>query len=206
MEVLRINSLSPQPAMIARAADVARGAIPFVLPTDTVYGVGTVVMPGGSPEPLFALKGRDQDKAIPWLVAGIQALDEYGEDVPAYAFDLARAHWPGALTLVVRASAAAPPPFVAAGGTLALRAPAHAIPLALVKALGVPLATTSANRQGRSPATSLLALDPRLCTRIAFAIDGGPTLGLLPSTIISCLDERPQLIREGALPSSLLLH
>jgi tRNA threonylcarbamoyl adenosine modification protein (Sua5/YciO/YrdC/YwlC family) len=206
MEVLRIDPIFPQPEMIARAADAARGSIPFAFPTDTVYGVGMVVMPGGSPESLFALKARDRDKAIAWLVADARSLDEYGKELPAYAFDLARAFWPGALTLIVRASAAVSPSFAAADGTLALRAPAHAIPLALIEAFGVPLATTSANLQGGEPAVSLASLAPELTARLALAIDGGPAPGLLPSTIVSCLEERPRLIREGALPFASLLQ
>ncbi|MDR1183224.1 MAG: threonylcarbamoyl-AMP synthase [Coriobacteriales bacterium] len=206
MEVLRINPTSPQPEMIARAADVVRKNIPFAFPTDTVYGVGMAVTVGGSPKPLFALKGRDCDKAIPWLVADAYALEEYGEGVPSYAFDLARAHWPGALTLVVRASATVAPSFTAADGTLALRAPAHAIPLALIKTLGVPLATTSANLQGGEPAASCASLAPQLIARLVLAIDGGPTPGILPSTIVSCLEERPRLLREGALPFASLLR
>jgi tRNA threonylcarbamoyl adenosine modification protein (Sua5/YciO/YrdC/YwlC family) len=206
MEVLRIDPTFPQPEMIVRAADAARGGIPFAFPTDTVYGVGVVVAPGGSPESLFALKERDRDKAIAWLVADARSLDEYGKEVPAYAFDLARAYWPGALTLIIRASSSASPSFVAADGTLALRAPAHAIPLALIEALGMPLATTSANLQGGEPAASLVSFAPELAARLALAIDGGPTPGFLSSTIVSCLEERPRLIREGALPFASLLQ
>jgi tRNA threonylcarbamoyl adenosine modification protein (Sua5/YciO/YrdC/YwlC family) len=195
-----------------------REGTPLAFPTDTVYGVGVAVMPGCTPESLFALKGRDRKKAIPWLVADVSALDEYGDEVPTYAFDLAFAHWPGALTLVIRAKASAVPaptpatstsssahwpPFIAADGTIALRVPAHPIALALIRELGVPLATTSANLTREEPARSLATLSPKLVAHLALAIDGGTTPGLLPSTIVSCLEERPRVIREGALPSAL---
>jgi tRNA threonylcarbamoyl adenosine modification protein (Sua5/YciO/YrdC/YwlC family) len=216
METLRISAVHPEPALIARAVAVLRRGEVVALPTDTVYGLGLPVVGGASPQPLFALKGRDAGKAIPWLVAGSQALEGYGEEVPTYALDLARRHWPGALTLVVRANATAPAAFVAADGSIALRAPAHPITRALIEALGVPLATTSANPQGGEPPSSLAALDERLAVRLALAIDGGPVLGAvggdgptpgaIPSTIVSCLEERPRVLREGALPSALLLH
>jgi L-threonylcarbamoyladenylate synthase len=199
MDTIRINPIQPEPALLKQAAKIARDGTPFVLPTDTVYGMGMAVGEGRSPHSLFSLKGRDPDKAIPWLVADASALSTYGEDVPSYAFELARAHWPGALTLVVRANASVPAAFRAQDGSIALRAPAHPIPLALIEALGVPLATTSANLQGEQPATSFAALDPRLLARIALCIDGGQTPGSVPSTIISCLDEHPHILRKGAV-------
>ncbi|MDR2105799.1 MAG: threonylcarbamoyl-AMP synthase [Coriobacteriales bacterium] len=206
MEITRINPRQPEPVLIAHIARAVRDGLPFVFPTDTVYGLGLPVVAGGSPQALFALKGRDGDKAIPWLVAGASALDEYAEDVPGFAFDLAQQHWPGALTLVVRASAAVPGAFRAPDGSVALRAPAHPIARALIEALGTPVATTSANRQGYPPATSLAALDPELAARLAYAVDGGPTPGVAPSTIVSCLGEKPLILREGALPPEHLLH
>lgn len=227
MDSLVINSYCPEPDLIAHAAALARQKAPLIFPTDTVYGVGVAVVPGASPQPLFALKGRTRDKAIAWLVADVCALDIYGDEVPTYAFALARAHWPGALTLVVRAKATVPEAFRAPDGSIALRAPSHPIPLALLKALGVPLATTSANLQGEEPATSFSSLDERLIERLiarldaqqepqhaapppnhplALGIDGGPTPGSLPSTVISCLEEHPRVIREGALSRALLLH
>jgi tRNA threonylcarbamoyl adenosine modification protein (Sua5/YciO/YrdC/YwlC family) len=202
MEILDIDPRRPQPDAIARAAALARRGVPVAFPTDTVYGLGVAVLPQGSPDALFALKRRDPAKAVPWLVDGIGALEEYGEKVPAYAFELARAHWPGALTLVVRASEAAPPRFVARDGSLALRAPAHPVPHALVRALGTPLATTSANLQGGEAALERSGFAPALVERLSLMLDGGPTPGDQPSTIVSCLGAEPRLLRSGAL----LLH
>jgi tRNA threonylcarbamoyl adenosine modification protein (Sua5/YciO/YrdC/YwlC family) len=206
MEILGVSPEHPRPAHIARAVAALRRSTPVAFPTDTVYGLGLPVAPNTTPAPLFALKGRDAHKPIPWLVADAQALEEYGEEVPTYALELARRHWPAALTLIVRASASAPASFVAPDGSIALRAPAHPVPLALIRALGVPLATTSANLQGEPPATSLATLNARLTARLELAIDGGPTPGPTPSTIVSCLSEHPLILREGALSSALLLH
>jgi L-threonylcarbamoyladenylate synthase len=206
MNIRTINSQKPDPILMAQIADVVRDGTPFVFPTDTVYGLGLAIAEGGSPRALFDLKGRDGDKAIAWLVAGVGALATYGTDVPDYAFELARRHWPGACTLIVRASDAVPAAFRAPDGSIALRVPANPVTLALIEALNAPLATTSANRQGRPPATSLETLDPQLAARVALAIDGGPTPGAVPSTIISCLGDHPHILREGALPAAHLLQ
>jgi tRNA threonylcarbamoyl adenosine modification protein (Sua5/YciO/YrdC/YwlC family) len=206
MEILSIDPVHPQPVLITKAVAVLRRGLPAAFPTDTVYGLGIAVVANSSPESLFALKRRDATKTIPWLIADVRALDRYGKDVPTWAYEMVRAHWPGALTLVVRASSAVPSSFCAPDGTVALRAPAHPLVLALIEALGAPLATTSANLQGNQPATSCATLDPRLAKQLALVIDGGATPGVLPSTIISCLERQPRILREGVLPAALLLH
>jgi tRNA threonylcarbamoyl adenosine modification protein (Sua5/YciO/YrdC/YwlC family) len=203
MEILRINAEKPEPNLISQAARIARAGVPIALPTDTVYGVGVPVAPGCTPRLLYELKGRDADKAIPLLVSGIEALETYGHTVPAYAYELAAAHWPGALTLIVRASEAVPEEFRASDGSVALRAPACPIALALLEELAAPLATSSANLQGGEPATSLATLDRRLVSHLALTIDGGATPGNIPSTIISCLTDTPILIRAGALKKGI---
>jgi tRNA threonylcarbamoyl adenosine modification protein (Sua5/YciO/YrdC/YwlC family) len=206
MNITRINAEKIGRKSLEQAARLARAGVPVAFPTDTVYGLGVAVRHDTSPRPLFALKGSDPGKAIPWLVADIRALEVYGSDVSACALALARAHWPGALTLIVRASSAVPAPFLPPDGTIALRAPAHPVARALIEAVGGPLATTSANLASGEPATSLATLDARLAAQLALIIDAGPTPGAVPSTIVSCTDEAPRLIREGALPAALLLH
>jgi L-threonylcarbamoyladenylate synthase len=205
MDIIRINSQQPESEMIAQAARVAQSGAVIIFPTDTVYGVGVVARAGFTPHALFELKGRDADKAIPLLVANASALERYGEEVSEVAHRLAREHWPGALTLIVRASASVPSAFVAQDGSIALRVPAHPIARALLAVIDAPLATTSANKQGDEPATSLTSLDPRLAAA-ALVIDGGSTPGVAPSTIVSCLNDRPRVLREGVLPSAPLLH
>lgn len=192
--------------MIARTVEVVQSGAVVIFPTDTVYGAGVAARTGFAPQALFELKGRDPDKAIPLLVADASALERYGEELPAFAFKLACEHWPGALTLIVRASALVPLAFVAQNGSVALRVPAHPIARALLVALGSPLATTSANRQGDEPATSFASLDPRLVSAVGLVVDGGPTPGVASSTIVSCLDDKPRVLREGAISPALLLH
>jgi L-threonylcarbamoyladenylate synthase len=215
-----INPGQPEPKLIAQAVDIARSGAVIVFPTDTVYGVGVAAGPGFTPEALFELKGRDRDKAIPWLVSDVRALERYGEELPAYAFELARRHWPGALTLVVRASASVPLAFVARDGSIALRAPSNPIALALLAALGAPLATTSANRQGDAPATSLASLDPRLMDvtpahavqpahatpvpvvpPVTAVLTAGSALVPTPATVALVIDGGPT---PGAVPSTIV--
>jgi tRNA threonylcarbamoyl adenosine modification protein (Sua5/YciO/YrdC/YwlC family) len=171
-----------------------------VFPTDTVYGLGVAVSEGTSPDAVFALKGRERSKTLPLLIGTAEQLRYLGSEVPDYAFALADRHWQGALTLVVRASSAVPVQFQSSAGTVALRCPDHPVTLALLKALGMPLAATSANISGRPPATSVAQLDSVLAAEVACIIDGGTSPGGVPSTIVSCTGHEPVLLREGAIP------
>lgn len=153
-------------ALDEAARSLAQGEA-AIFPTDTVYGIGVSVAAAQSPLLLHELKGRDEGKPIAWLVGSADALTEYGEDVPEYAHALARAHWPGALTLVVRASAKVPRAFRSASGTIGLRMPASPVALELIRMTGVPLATTSANRAGEPAPRTLGEIDGAFAARVA---------------------------------------
>ena len=138
-----------------------------VFPTDTVFGLGVSVSAAPGPQLLYDLKRRDAGKPVAWLVEGPEALGVYGKDVPAYAQRLAEAFWPGALTLVVRASDAVSAAFQSAAGTIGLRMPASEAALGLIRAAGCPLAVTSANLSGASDTARVEDLDRALVARTA---------------------------------------
>ncbi|MDR3314974.1 MAG: threonylcarbamoyl-AMP synthase [Coriobacteriales bacterium] len=192
--------LSTNPHDFAVAVRLLRGGAVAVFPTDTVYGLGVAVSEKTSPDAVFVLKNRDRGKTLPLLIGAGEQLQELGREVPEYAFALADQHWPGALTLVVKASSAVPRQFQSDAGTIAVRYPAHPATLALLEALGTPLAATSANRSGMPPALSVRALDPALVNGVVLVIDGGISPGGIPSTIVSCTGHEPVLLREGAIP------
>lgn len=187
---------------LEEAAALLRQGRPVVFPTDTVYGLGLSPAYAASPEALFRLKRRDEGKPVAWLVAGPEALDEWGADVPGWARQLAKAHWPGALTLVVRASDRVPAAFASEQGTIGLRMPASPTALALLDVLRVPLATTSANISG-GPAVSRAAdLDSRLLAAVSLLLpfdgegeEGAPDA--VASTVVDCTGDGPVVLRQG---------
>lgn len=200
-----------------------------VFPTDTVFGLGVSVSAAPGPQLLYDLKHRDAGKPVAWLVEGPEALDVYGRDVPAYARRLADAFWPGALTLVVRASDAVSRAFQSAAGTIGLRMPANEAALELIHAVGCPLAVTSANLSGAPDTARAEDLDRALVARTAglYLPDGVAAAGtasgcveaapsvsarfaagdrLVPppasgtaSTVLDCTGEAPRVLRAGAL-------
>lgn len=173
--------------------------------TDTVYGLGALPGTRGY-ESIFQLKDRPRQQALPWLVASEAALERYGIDVPDHARRLAAMFWPGALTLVVRASEEA----LALGGatadsTIALRCPDDAELLALLEALDGPLACTSVNVHGEPSAQR--RDDVPQSMRVLAGFDdledlSGPQLA---STIVDCTGPYPKILRDGPIPEQVVL-
>ena len=186
-------------------ATLAFGGV-LVMPTDSVYGIGCAATPNNpGHERIFAIKRRDRAQTLPWLVADPSDLAVYGADVAPYATELAVRYWPGALTLVVRASDAVPPEYRAADGTIALRCPDSPLVRALARAVGAPLATTSANTHGAAAATSGSGLETRIVDAADLTLDAGPAPVGVASTIVDCTGVEPRVLREGAITTADIL-
>jgi L-threonylcarbamoyladenylate synthase len=186
---------------VRRAAEALRSGALLVHPTSTVYGLGAL-----DPEldpVIAALKGRGPGQPLLRIAASVAALREAH---PSLVWDeraerLAHALWPGPLTLVL------------ADGTekgLAVRVEAHPATRAVLERLGpVTMSSTSLNRTGspaaRTPAevAEFLAGAGEGAPEIAF-LDAGPLPASRPSTILSLLGARPRILREGAVPASVL--
>ena len=186
------------PASIGEAAETLRAGGAAVFPTDTVYGLGVAVDYAEGPDAVFALKRRPAGKPVSWLVGGADALDRYARDVPAYAYDLAREFWPGGLTLVVRASQEVPRAFCAADGTIGLRMPANDTALSLIRAVGCPLATSSANLSGEPAVDTFEQLNPALPAAVPAVRDDSPKEGIA-STVVDCTGIEPHVLRQGGV-------
>ena len=184
---------------IEACAQALKAGLPVIFPTDTVYGIGVSVRHAPGPQVLYDIKRRDAGKPVAWLVGGPEALDEFGEDVPEEAKRLARAHWPGALTVIVKAADTVAEPFRSKTGTIGLRMPANATALALIGAAGCPLATSSANISGGPDPRALEDVDPALLRAVAAATaDDEPRSGVA-STVVDCSQGNVTIIRQGGV-------
>ena len=204
--IVRVSQMSPAREAVNEAvATLAFGGV-LVMPTDSVYGIGCAAMEGNpAHERIFAIKRRDRAQTLPLLVADASDLATYAADVPAYATALVLRYWPGALTLVVRASDALPVEYVAADGTVALRCPDSNLVRELARGVGMPLATTSANTHGMEAATSGSGVEPRIVEAADLTLDAGPAPVGVASTIVSCLGPEPRVLREGAIPAAKVM-
>lgn len=207
--VLHASQVNPDGPTVARAAATLRDGGVVVLPTDSVYGICCAATPGNPAHGrIFDIKRRDRAQTLPWFVADVDDLARYGLDVSARALRLADRLWPGALTIVVRASAEVPPEYAQpgdGGATIALRVPASDLDRAVVRALGVPLAQTSANTHGAPAATSGSGLDPAIVAAADLVLDAGPAPVGVASTIVDATSDALRILRAGALDEAEVL-
>lgn len=184
--------------MFEEAIEALQKGKAVVFPTDTVYGIGVSVLHARSPQVVNDAKGREEDKPVAWLVEGVDALDEYGADVSDEVRRLAEENWPGALTIVVKASDAVPAAFKSSDGTVGLRVPANEAAQRLIRVVG-PLAASSANPSGAEPPRSADELDESFLENVAAVVTQDQPGSGVASTVVDCTQDEFSIIREGAV-------
>lgn len=199
--------LPPDVAGIEEAALVLREGRLVAFPTETVYGLGADATNSNAVAALYAAKGRPSFNPLIAHVSDLDAALEQGR-FNASARKLARAFWPGALTLVVPFAAKGSVCDLARAGleTVALRVPAHPLARRLLEKTGTPIAAPSANRSGHVSPTQASHVLEDLDGRIDAIVDGGPTTIGLESTIIACLSGKPILLRAGGIAREAVQH
>lgn len=205
--VMTCASTEPEPDLVAEAARILRTGGTVVLPTDTVYGIAqaaTSISSGA--RRLYEIKRRPQDKSIAWLLGSAQDLDRYGTNIPDYARILAKAYWPGALTLVVQASELVPREFLGPRATIALRLPGMPLIWHIVRELGAPLSTTSANTSGLPAPDRYDALEPRICAQADLIVNDKRVHSLVASTVVDCTGQQPRIIRQGSITAQQIMQ
>lgn len=184
----------------ATAVLEAGGTVAF--PTDTVYGLGVRVDDTQAIEQLYTIKAREKNKAIAVLLSTVEDLERITQNPSAETLKLARAFWPGPLTLVVPRHPALPEN-LSSRPTVGVRIPDHAVALALLHAAG-PLAVTSANISGGTNACTAEEVLVQLGERVDLVLDGGETPGGNPSTVAEILKDELNIFREGPISKMVL--
>lgn len=183
---------------IARAVELLQAGELIALPTDTVYGVAAIASQPSAVARLYVAKGRPPERSIPILLADPRDLDAVAAEVSDLVRRLVAHFWPGGLTLIVPKGSAVPPE-VSSTSTVAVRLPDLPLTQQIIAAVGAPVAATSANRSGQPDALTAGEVMAQLQGRIAAVVDGGPSPGGVPSTILDCTTEFPRVLRVGAI-------
>ena len=199
MRCEHVDPLAPERVVIDAAVAVLEAGGVVAYPTDTLYGLAVDPRNDAAVERLFALKGRDAASAIALIaaddaIAGRASAHQFG----ATERRLASVFWPGPLTIVIPA-ALEMSKALSPAGTIGVRVPAHPVARALSAAFGDCITATSANLTGR-PACLTGDDVAAALPGIDFLLDGGPSPGGPPSTIVEVLDGRAVLHRAGAVP------
>ena len=192
-------------AQVEDAVAALRARSLVVYPTETVYGLGADAMSRAGLEALLALKGRGVEKGLSVLVADLDgARSLLAAAPPARARDLARALWPGPLTLVLPAASTVPAELVGPTGGIGLRCSPDPVASALARVFGGPITATSANPSGLPPAADVETARAYFGDRVACYLDGGPRTGGAVSTVVEFLEGRAILRRAGAIEARQL--
>jgi tRNA threonylcarbamoyl adenosine modification protein (Sua5/YciO/YrdC/YwlC family) len=184
---------------IEAAVTAVRAGELIVLPTDTVYGIGADAFIPASVTTMLAAKGRGRNMPPPVLVGTARAAAALVDDLGPFGQDLIDEFWPGALTLVFRASPTLMWDLGDTRGTVALRMPLHAVALDVLRQTG-PMAVSSANRHGQPAATTSYEAEQQLGETVSVYLDGGPCSDNIPSTILDLTGSIPKVLRSGAVP------
>jgi len=195
--VVQVDSKNPDPALIREAAAILRAGGLIAFPTETVYGLAANALEPDAVARIFTAKGRPATNPVIVHVAEAADVAPLVSAFPETARRLAARFWPGPLTLVLPRSDRVPDIVTAAGSTVALRVPDHAVALGLLQACGLPLAAPSANPSTLLSATTAAHVLRGLDGKIDMILDAGPTPGGLESTVLDVTVTPPRLLRPG---------
>ncbi len=201
---LSVHPQTPQGRHIARAVEALRDDGVVVYPTDTVYGLGCDIMSKHGVERIVRIKGRDPKKPMSFVCADLTDIARYAR-VSNFAYRILKRFLPGAYTFVLEASREVPKLLLTKQKTVGIRVPDHPVALALVRELGNPVLSTSANRGGEDPIPDPATIQKSLGKEVDLILDSG-VLPQVPSTVVSLVGDEIQVLREGAGDASFFLE
>jgi L-threonylcarbamoyladenylate synthase len=184
---------------IALAVRLLREGGLVAFPTETVYGLGADARNADAVRRIFAAKGRPEDHPVIVHVADLRAAERWAANMPEDARALARAFWPGPLTLIVPRADDVLDAITGGQASIGLRAPAHPVARALLAAFGGGIAAPSANRFGHVSPTTAQHVANDLGDAVDLILDGGACDVGIESTIVSFTTATPMLLRPGGI-------
>jgi L-threonylcarbamoyladenylate synthase len=195
----RVDPQRPDEATIARAAEILRHGGLVAFPTETVYGLGANALDAQAVDRIYAAKGRPAYNPLIVHLADADHVLDVARAWPDAAARLARAFWPGPLTLVVPKRAEIPASVTAGLDTVAVRVPSHPVALALLAAAKIPVAAPSANRSTEVSPTTGSHVEKSLGDLVDLILDAGPTLVGIESTVVDVTVDPPVVLRPGMI-------
>lgn len=191
-QVLPVNEES-----IALAAKLLTQGELVALPTETVYGIAADARNGEAVHKIFEAKGRPQDNPLIVHIFGMEMLHGIVSEVPERAIKLAKAFWPGPLTMVMPRGPEVSDVTCAGLDTVGVRMPSHPVVQAVIQASGVAFAAPSANLSGKPSPTNAQDTLADMDGRLPLILDGGESMVGVESTVVSVIGDHPMLLRPG---------
>jgi L-threonylcarbamoyladenylate synthase len=207
---MSIISNCTETAIKDAASTLIKGDL-VAFPTETVYGLGADATNEDAIAKIFKVKGRPTDHPLIVHISSLTNLDKWARDIPEYAVILARAFWPGSMTLILPRTDLARNFVTGSQNNVGIRIPSHTVALALLKAFedlgGLGIAAPSANRFGAVSPTTATAVEIELADFLSEndqVLDGGPCSIGVESTIVNCTQDKPLILRPGAVTKEMI--
>lgn len=195
VKYIEINPVNPQQRLIGMAVDVLKKGGVICYPTDTMYGIGCDIFNQKAVKRVHEIRQRPQHKPFSFMCASLTDISQYAH-VSSPAYRLLRKHLPGPYTMVLPGSKLVPKIMLTKQKTVGIRLPQSPICLALIEQLGNPVLNTSALREDREAPIDGFAVEELFGSMVDLIIDGGEVFPE-PSTVISLVEELPEILREG---------
>lgn len=206
-EIVKINSQEPESSLVTYVAEKLRAGEVLGIPTDTFYGLAADPFNLHAVDRIYEIKSRSRHKPLSLLIESVDQAADMAWPLPEIFYLLARRFWPGPLTIIVKADTKLPLKVTANTGNVALRVPAAAVPLAIVRSAGLPITATSANLHGEMECASALQVRDQLGDCLSIIVDGGEAPGILPTTIVDLTgDGGWRVLRHGAIAEEQIVE
>jgi L-threonylcarbamoyladenylate synthase len=199
MRVVRADHAATRAAVLAEAAAILRRGGLVAFPTETVYGLGANALDESAVRRIYEAKGRPPLNPLIVHVATMEAARALALDWTSCADAIARAFWPGPVTIVVKKRDIIPDIVTAGTDSVGVRVPAHPVALALLEEAGIPVAAPSANLSMQLSPTTAQHVARGLGDRVELILDGGATSVGIESTVVDARGAVPHILRPGMI-------
>lgn len=194
--LISINPINPQPRLIRQIVECLKQGGVIIYPTDTTYGIGCDIFNRKGVKKIFQIKQRDSHKPFSFICTDLAEISSYAQ-VSNFAFKIMKRHLPGPYTFVLDATKVVPDSLSTKQKTVGIRIPDSPICHAIVKELGHPLVTTSANISGEQTPADPYEINEHLGHLVDMVVDGGISMNEA-STVISLLNGSIEVLRQGS--------
>ena len=194
--MIEINPQNPQQKLISKVVQILKSGGVVAYPTDTIYGIGCDIFNKRAMEKIYRIKGRDKKKPMSFVCSDLSHISQFAK-VSNYAYRIMKRLLPGPYTFVLEASSAVPRIVSTKRKTVGIRIPDSEIALSIVRDLGNPIISTSANMSGENIISDPFQIEDLFGSQLDAVIDGGNLSGD-PSTVIDLSGDAPEVLRMGA--------
>jgi tRNA threonylcarbamoyl adenosine modification protein (Sua5/YciO/YrdC/YwlC family) len=192
---IEINPCNPQARLINMVVEVMQKGGVIAYPTDTMYGVGCDIFNQKAVKRVYEIKHRPRKKPFSFMCSSLKDISQYAH-VSSNAYRLLRRHLPGPYTMVLPGSKLVPKIMLTQQKTVGIRVPESPICLSIIEELGNPVLNTSAVKEGQEQALDAYDVNDLFGNQIDLIVDGG-TVYPNPSTVISLINDVPEILRVG---------